>query len=263
MKHLPKLSISCLVTALIILITLIQIPDLFGSIDKVQRILLLSPLTFLALGILIISVIRFWRTENLFTSKVSLFIKYSFLVTFGLALANFVYSLTRINYPNLGIMSAGFGILWLLSQPNNFFSKYKEAIIALAPVLIMLFFLLMYFWPFEYLKVSLREDGPVEWLQFLMIAISAILSILIAFKLFISKNYLIACIFIIIGSSFIFLAGEEISWGQRLFNVATPDSLENINRQKEISVHNISSIEGLFFSFQILISIYKIFIKDI
>ncbi len=35
---------------------------------------------------------------------------------------------------------------------------------------------------------------------------------------------------------------EEISWGQRLFNIATPDALEQINIQNELTLHNIWSI---------------------
>jgi hypothetical protein len=38
---------------------------------------------------------------------------------------------------------------------------------------------------------------------------------------------------------FLFGAGEEISWGQRIFNIETPPSLQEINEQDEITVHNI------------------------
>lgn len=42
---------------------------------------------------------------------------------------------------------------------------------------------------------------------------------------------------------FFFGAGEEISWGQRIFNVATPEALEAINAQGELNVHNINIFE--------------------
>lgn len=38
---------------------------------------------------------------------------------------------------------------------------------------------------------------------------------------------------------FIFVAGEEISWGQRLFNIDTPDSLVEKNVQHEFNIHNL------------------------
>ena len=42
---------------------------------------------------------------------------------------------------------------------------------------------------------------------------------------------------------FFFAAGEEISWGQRIFNVATPETLKAINAQGELNVHNINIFE--------------------
>jgi hypothetical protein len=38
---------------------------------------------------------------------------------------------------------------------------------------------------------------------------------------------------------FLFGAGEEISWGQRIFGIETPAGLQEINKQDEITVHNI------------------------
>ncbi len=39
---------------------------------------------------------------------------------------------------------------------------------------------------------------------------------------------------------FFFGAGEEISWGQRILHVATPESIDAVNIQGEINVHNLS-----------------------
>ena len=47
--------------------------------------------------------------------------------------------------------------------------------------------------------------------------------------------------FFIYALSFIlfFGAGEEISWGQRIFNIQTPDELKSMNVQGEITLHNL------------------------
>lgn len=42
---------------------------------------------------------------------------------------------------------------------------------------------------------------------------------------------------------FFFGGGEEISWGQRIFNVQTPEALAEINAQEELNVHNIDLFE--------------------
>lgn len=39
------------------------------------------------------------------------------------------------------------------------------------------------------------------------------------------------------------IAGEEIAWGQRLFGYDTPERLEEINEQRETTVHNIGSVQ--------------------
>ena len=39
-------------------------------------------------------------------------------------------------------------------------------------------------------------------------------------------------------------AGEEISWGQRLFGIATPDSLGSVSTQDETNLHNIEFFQN-------------------
>ena len=43
---------------------------------------------------------------------------------------------------------------------------------------------------------------------------------------------------------FIF-CGEEISWGQRIFNYGTPDTIEQVNVQREFNLHNLQGVETL------------------
>ena len=38
----------------------------------------------------------------------------------------------------------------------------------------------------------------------------------------------------------IFIAGEEISWGQRIFSFSTPEILTAINDQNEFNLHNVN-----------------------
>ena len=42
------------------------------------------------------------------------------------------------------------------------------------------------------------------------------------------------------GLMFVFM-GEEISWGQRMFNWSTPDALKEVNIQDETNIHNIEN----------------------
>jgi len=42
----------------------------------------------------------------------------------------------------------------------------------------------------------------------------------------------------------LFLAGEEISWGQRLFGWGTPEALRGANAQDETNLHNLGLFQG-------------------
>ena len=46
------------------------------------------------------------------------------------------------------------------------------------------------------------------------------------------------------GLFFIFIAGEEISWGQRLLFLETPEFLKSQNVQQEINIHNLKSLDA-------------------
>jgi len=56
---------------------------------------------------------------------------------------------------------------------------------------------------------------------------------------------------VLLGLSFMFFfgAGEEISWGQRIFNIATPEAINAVNDQGEITVHNLD-IGGMNIPFE-------------
>lgn len=43
---------------------------------------------------------------------------------------------------------------------------------------------------------------------------------------------------------FFFGAGEEISWGQRIFGFKTPEPLAQVNKQDELNLHNLSIFEN-------------------
>jgi hypothetical protein len=63
------------------------------------------------------------------------------------------------------------------------------------------------------------------------------------------QNWLVPFIFFVFVLLFLFGAGEEISWGQRVFGFQTPESLTSINRQNELTLHNLEIIDsGQFFS---------------
>jgi len=82
-----------------------------------------------------------------------------------------------------------------------------------------------------------REDGPVEYFTF----ISFLGAFFYFFKSFLIKKNIF---FLLLTLIFLLGAGEEISWGQRIFNFSTPEKLNEINVQKEFNIHNIELFNG-------------------
>lgn len=88
----------------------------------------------------------------------------------------------------------------------------------------------------------ISEDGPVEYLTFFVYAITFIVSILVAKSLRKSKLKREAILFFIIAFVFMFIAIEEISWGQRIFGFET-SGIFSESTQGEINIHDLRPFE--------------------
>jgi hypothetical protein len=87
-----------------------------------------------------------------------------------------------------------------------------------------------------------REDGPVEWASFACFLVGAMCALAAAWRLWPARRpVLLAVAF---AAVLVVAAGEEISWGQRLFDVETPAVLVDGNRQDELNLHNLEELQG-------------------
>ena len=82
-----------------------------------------------------------------------------------------------------------------------------------------------------------KEDGILEYLQFFQYFISSIIGFFILFKIKKKKSL---NFFVWGGLSILcfFLAGEEISWGERLTGI-TFEAVANLSIQGETNIHNL------------------------
>ncbi len=80
------------------------------------------------------------------------------------------------------------------------------------------------------------EDGWMENLTAVWFLLAGLL--LFAAALF-ERHFFRSSVYVLGGIAMVFVAGEEISWGQRIFGFATPDFLLGLNEQSEFNVHNI------------------------
>lgn len=104
-----------------------------------------------------------------------------------------------------------------------------------------------------------REDGLVEWCTFLNYFIASLIGFAITRDLWPGQK-LSAVLYLIFSTSLMFIAGEEISWGQRLFNFLPPEFFLRNNFQLEMNIHNLAYIQDIdpFFAAKIftIIGIY-------
>ena len=116
-------------------------------------------------------------------------------------------------------------------------SLYLKEIISLKFKLISSFIITLLTWSifFIFSKDSITrissEDGILESLTAICFLLSSI------FLLFSNKkhNFFIYALSLIL----LFGAGEEISWGQRIFGWQTPSEMKKLNVQGETTIHNI------------------------
>jgi hypothetical protein len=101
----------------------------------------------------------------------------------------------------------------------------------------------------DLLQATIHEDKFVEVIGSVGLFISAIL-FFICFLIARNLNekakwtWFVPIIFLGLAILFLFGAGEEISWGQRIFKFVTPASLSTLNRQDEFNLHNFEIIDA-------------------
>lgn len=83
------------------------------------------------------------------------------------------------------------------------------------------------------------EDGPVEWGTAVFLFLSAIVLFRNAAALRAKRGAAAALITGFYGIVFIFGAGEEISWGQRVFGWESGEFFTEHNAQNETTLHNL------------------------
>lgn len=96
------------------------------------------------------------------------------------------------------------------------------------------------FVPVEYLSAMHSEGGPHETLQFLFMSAAFLVAVFTLIKIK-GKNLWLTIWVAIAALASLYVAGEEVSWGQHIFDWGTPEFWSNVNDQNETNLHNTSS----------------------
>lgn len=95
-------------------------------------------------------------------------------------------------------------------------------------------------------RVLANEDGLIEWGQVVLAVSLIVVYAAIAVTLWRSGRRTWAALFGVAALGMLFISGEEISWGQRIFGWDTPDDLDDVNNQGETNLHNVGLILPAF-----------------
>ncbi len=127
------------------------------------------------------------------------------------------------------------GNLFRKSSRNKDFYFYSIFSIITAILLI-----LFYYVDEEFYSWFADEDSLAENLSAVFFFLTGLILLLKSLrKIKKGVKFQKEVLFILLGLGFLFAAGEEISWGQRIFNIPTSEFLMKYNAQQEISSHNL------------------------
>ncbi|MDQ2177411.1 hypothetical protein M0051_01830 [Marinifilum sp. D714] len=168
-------------------------------------------------------------------------------ICFGLWLGVFVFMYTKLGSRLECIFLPTRVRIFFLGDnyEKNVLTKYhRNLIIASAiigfPVLMMTHLEKSYL-----INLLLDEDGFFEYFSFFLLFFSGLILILVFFLRRIKYKLPIGAtntLFAVFSVLILFIAFEEISWGQRIFNVETPMAIKEVNYQSELNLHNIFNL---------------------
>lgn len=125
----------------------------------------------------------------------------------------------------------------------NLTKKFYKKAIFIAPVYLALIGVFVYTRANPLFRVLVEEDHLVEYAQFFLLLGCTYLSFKIS-RYWWHKERILGILFLLAAILCFLVAGEEISWGQRLLGLETPETIAETNLQDEITLHNHERIFG-------------------
>lgn len=109
-----------------------------------------------------------------------------------------------------------------------------------------------------YKRLVIIEDGPIEYLTSLAYLVAFLIGLSIAVQFYRQRQPVYGVLYTLLSIGFLFICLEEISWGQRIFDLQTPEFFRAYNQQEETNIHNFAS-RYLLHGAYILIGVYGVF----
>lgn len=134
-----------------------------------------------------------------------------------------------------------------------------KKIIFFFPIVLISFFVFLKI-AFNEIYISIiQEDNFVENAEVFLYFISSIFAISISFSFFKVKLNIYGIGYLTLFFALVFVCGEEISWGQRMFGIQSPGFFVEHNVQKEINLHNLYIFHNPVYLLYLLVGFYGAF----
>lgn len=171
---------------------------------------------------------------------------------------NFSYSRLFINYQQVSFIALGSILVSILNSDLSWLKSHIKFLIFLSAPIFIFSLLVVRLWPNDVFMRIVKEDSLIENAQFLVLIAAAIFAFFNSLKLF-HIGKIVAGLYLIASLGLFFVAGDEISWGQRLFRINTPAGFFDSNAQGETNIHNLSAVNNLNGIFYILVGLFGSF----
>lgn len=155
-----------------------------------------------------------------------------------------VISLPYLLYFKLGffLLTLAFGA-WFISARHElaveYFSRFSFGLFALYVAISILFFCERY-QLVSFPVLLFDEDGFFENATAILLFIASILFILSTYAIFkVGGSRFYVLLYLLFAFMLFTSSMEEISWGQRIFGIETPEMLKTVNYQGELNIHNL------------------------
>lgn len=114
------------------------------------------------------------------------------------------------------------------------------------PAALALFLIAVYAVSREFYATWILPEGYgfLELGHFFMPLAGMIIALRLAFRPFVRARTLIFAFLCLAAFACLYIAGEEMSWGQHFFHWQTPEYWAELNRQEETNLHNTRSLFG-------------------
>lgn len=126
-------------------------------------------------------------------------------------------------------------------------SLVEKSVLSAIPVTVLLLYALWLARPEsrETAVAMVQENRPVELLTFLFLMSAGIHGVRLARRLW-SEGWepVVWLFFAAFGAGMLLIGMEEVAWGQHFLGFDTPEALDRINQQGEVTLHNIGRLQG-------------------